>query len=60
MRENYPRFVARLRRRWPQRPILLLTRLHTQGQSEPYEVNGLVREVWESMQRRRRSAGVFL
>jgi hypothetical protein len=28
---------------------LLLTRLHTQGQSEPYEVNGLVREVWESM-----------
>jgi len=49
MRENYPRVVARLRQRWPDRPILLMTRLHTQGQSEPYVVNGLVREVWEKM-----------
>ena len=49
MRENYPRFVARLRQRWPERPILLMTRLHTQGQSEPYEVNDLVRQVWKSM-----------
>ena len=49
MRENYPRFVGRLRQRWPERPILLMTRLHTQGQREPYEVNGLVREVWETM-----------
>jgi hypothetical protein len=47
MRENYPRFVATLRKRWPDRPILLMSRLHTVGQSEPYEVNHLVREVYE-------------
>ncbi|MDZ7617853.1 MAG: SGNH/GDSL hydrolase family protein, partial [Patescibacteria group bacterium] len=50
MRENYPRFVATLRQRWPDRPILLMTRLHAVGQSEPYEVNALVREVYEKMQ----------
>jgi hypothetical protein len=49
VRENYPRFVARLRRRWPDRPILLMTRLHTVGQAEPYGVNSLVREVYEKM-----------
>ena len=49
MRENYPRFIAALRRRHPDRPILLMTRLHTVGQSEPYEVNALVREVYETM-----------
>ena len=47
--ENYPQFVARLRQRWPERPILLMTRLHTVGQAEPYGVNGLVREVYEKM-----------
>jgi hypothetical protein len=49
MRENYPRFVAILRQRRPERPIVLMSRLHTAGQSEPYEVNRLVREVYEKM-----------
>ena len=49
MRENYPRFVGRLREQWPDRPILLMTRLHTVGQTEPYAVNALVREVWQTM-----------
>lgn len=47
MQENYPRFVDRLRQRWPDRPIVLMTRLHSLGQTEPYGVNQLVREVWE-------------
>ncbi len=49
MRENYPRFVGQLRRAWPERPILLMSRLHSQGQAEPYEVNALVREVFDAM-----------
>ncbi len=52
MRQNYPRFVAILRERWPDRPIFLMSRLHTVGHSEPYTVNGLVREVYESMRAR--------
>jgi len=49
MRENYPRFVACIRQQRPDLPILLMTRLHTTGQTEPYSVNTLVREVWEKM-----------
>jgi hypothetical protein len=49
MTKYYPRFVARLRERWPTTPILLMTRLHTVGQSTPYEVNALVQEVHRKM-----------
>ena len=49
MRERYAPFVACLRRKWPRTPILLMTRLHTVGQKEPYAVNQLVREIHDAM-----------
>jgi hypothetical protein len=49
MRQRYAPFVDSLRRRWPETPILLMTRLHTVGQQTPYAVNGLVREVHDTM-----------
>ena len=45
--KNYPEFVARLRQKRPDCPILLMTRLHTLGQEEPFAVNVSVREVYE-------------
>lgn len=53
MKERYPKMVATLRRRRPEVPILLVTRLHTLGAAEPHEVNSLVRELYE----KRRAAG---
>jgi hypothetical protein len=47
--KNYPKFVARLRQCWPDRPILLMTRFHTVGRDKPHEVDSLVREVYEKM-----------
>ena len=49
MQKNYPRFVACIRQQRPDVPILLMTRLHTSGQTEPYGVNTLVRDVWQKM-----------
>ena len=49
MRERYAAFVARLRQRWPETPMVLMTRLHTVGQETPYAVNGLVQEVCAAM-----------
>ncbi len=49
MAERYPAFVARVRERRPDRPIILMTRLHTVGTREPYEVNGLVRAMCRRM-----------
>jgi hypothetical protein len=53
MRERYAPFVARLREKWPETPILLMTRLHTVGRKTPYPVNQLVQEVHAA----RRAAG---
>lgn len=51
MADRYPAFVRRLREGRPKVPIILMTRLHTIGIREPYAVNGLVRDVFESMRK---------
>jgi len=53
MQERYPKMVEILRRRHPNTPILLVTRLHTIGVTQPHEVNALVRKLYEE----RRVAG---
>lgn len=51
MADRYPAFVKRLREGRPTAPIILMTRLHTAGIQEPYAVNGLVKELHETMRK---------
>lgn len=46
MQERYAAFIDILRRQRPQMPIVLMTRLHTLGQREPYAVNAIVEAVY--------------
>ncbi|HSL86652.1 MAG TPA: SGNH/GDSL hydrolase family protein, partial [Bacteroidales bacterium] len=47
--KNYPEFVARLRQKRPDCPILLMTRLHTLGYEKPFPVNAFVQNIFEEM-----------
>ena len=47
--KNYPEFVARLRQKRPDCPILLMTRLHTLGFEKPFPVNAFVQDIFEKM-----------
>jgi len=47
MEERYPKMVEILRKRHPDTPILLVTRLHTIGTTKPHDVNALVRNLYE-------------
>jgi hypothetical protein len=47
MEERYPKMVEILRRKHPDTPILLVTRLHTIGMAKPFDVNVMVRKFYE-------------
>ena len=49
--KNYFQFVSNLRKQRPDCPILLMTRLQTLGQTEPFAVNTLVRNIYEKMRK---------
>lgn len=46
---RYPKMVEILRRRQPDTPILLVTRLHTLGTEKPHDVNAIVRKLYEKL-----------
>jgi hypothetical protein len=48
---NYFRFISHLRKQRPDCPILLMTRLQTLGQIEPFAVNTLVKGIFEKMRK---------
>ena len=49
MEERYPKMVEILRHRQPDTPIVLVTRLHTLGTTQPHEVNAIVRKLYEKL-----------
>ena len=51
IQKNYFQFISHLRKQRPDCPILLMTRLQTLGQIEPFTVNILVRNIYEKMRK---------